>query len=38
MILKTDMENRLQRRNLKEDEQGEETIHSITKRYTKAML
>ena len=38
MILKTDMENRLQRRNLKEDEQEEETIHSITERYTKAML
>ena len=38
MILKTDVENRLQRRNLKEDEQEEEIIHSITERYTKAML
>ena len=38
MLLKTDLKNRLQRCNLKEDEQVEETIHSMTKRYTKAML
>ena len=35
MLLKTDMENRLQRCNLKVDEQVEETIYSMTKRYTK---
>ena len=38
MLLKTDLKNRLQRCNLKVDEQVEETIHSMTKRYTKAML
>ena len=27
----------LQRRNLKEDEQVEETIHSMAERYTKSM-
>ena len=37
-LLKTDIKNRLQRCNLKVDEQVEEKIHSMTERYTKAML
>ena len=32
------MKNRLQRCNLKVDKQVEETIHSMTERYTNAML
>ena len=38
MLLKTDMKNMLQRCNLKVHEQAEETIHSMTERYTKTML
>ena len=38
MLLKTDLKNRFQRYNLKADEQVEETIYSMTERYTKAML
>ena len=38
MLLKSDLKNRLQRCNLKVDEQVEETIHSMTERYTKAMF
>ena len=37
-LLKTDIKNKLRRCNLKVDQQVEETIHSMTKRYTKAML
>ena len=38
MLLKTDQKNRLQRYNLKVDEQVEKTGHSMTVRYTKALL
>ena len=38
MLLKTDLKNRSKRCNFKVDEQVEETIHSMTERYTKAML
>ena len=38
MLLKTDLKNRLQTCNLKVDEQVEETIYSMTERYTKVML
>ena len=38
MLLKTEMENRLQRYTLKLDEQVEKAIHSMTEKYKKAML
>ena len=38
MLFKTDLKNRLQKCDLKVDKQAEETIHSMTERYTKAML
>ena len=38
MLLQTELENRLQRQNLKLDKQVEETIHSMTERYMEAML
>ena len=38
MLLKTDMKNMLQGCNLKVHKQAEETIHSMTERYTQTML
>ena len=37
-LLKTDLKNRLQRRNLKEDEQVEKTMHSMTERYKSYVM
>ena len=38
MLLKTGLKNWLQRCNLKADEQVEEAMHKMIKRYTKAVL
>ena len=38
VLLKSDMKNRLQRCNLKVDEQVEEAIYSMTERYTRVAL